>query len=288
MRGIACARAETLKRSPMRQGRHFARVLVLPLDAFREKPGTKPGDYLLTNGFPGQPIDTTRVNTAPSATGYNAHLSIRTNMRMRSTIRGVTAAAASFAVTTALFAAPLAYVPNEGSGTVSVIDTETDAVIKEIPAGKKPRGIATGKSGNSLYVSDQPHNALLVIDLDKQEVTDRIDLGESPEGVGISADGKWVAAAVEISNAVALIDTSTNKRVATIKVEGKIRNTQCSAPMENGSSSAPKKPRRSTSSISRHASKWRTYRSASGHGELASRPTAALRTLHESWTAPST
>jgi YVTN family beta-propeller protein len=37
-------------------------------------------------------------------------------------------------------AAPFAYVPNEGSGTVSVIDTETDQVVTEIAAGKKTPG----------------------------------------------------------------------------------------------------------------------------------------------------
>ncbi|MEO8159314.1 MAG: hypothetical protein ABI648_16065, partial [Betaproteobacteria bacterium] len=57
--------------------------------------------------------------------------------------------------------APNAYVPNEGSGTVSVIDTSTDQVIKTIPAGKKPRGTAVSKDGTKLYVSDQPHNALV-------------------------------------------------------------------------------------------------------------------------------
>ena len=55
-------------------------------------------------------------------------------------------------------AAPLAYVPNEGSGTVSVIDTSTDKVVKEIKAGKKPRGLAAGKADKFLYVSDQPNN----------------------------------------------------------------------------------------------------------------------------------
>jgi len=74
--------------------------------------------------------------------------------------------------------APLAYVPNEASGTVSVIDTSTDKVIKEIKAGKKPRGLAAGKTDKFLYVSDQPNNALLVIDLDKQEVVDKIALDE--------------------------------------------------------------------------------------------------------------
>ena len=39
-------------------------------------------------------------------------------------------------------AAPFAYVPNEKSGTLSVIDTETDTVVRSVPAGQKPRGLA--------------------------------------------------------------------------------------------------------------------------------------------------
>src|SRR5262249_51939200 len=120
-----------------------------------------------------------------------------------------------------VFAAPFAYVPNEESGTISVIDTQTDTVVKTIKAGKKPRGIATGKASNTLYVSNQPNNSLLIVDLEHQKVVDSIDLGESPEGVGMSADGKLVAAAVELSNSIALIDTATKKRVANIKVQGK-------------------------------------------------------------------
>ncbi|HEX2389917.1 MAG TPA: hypothetical protein VHL33_02490, partial [Casimicrobiaceae bacterium] len=41
-----------------------------------------------------------------------------------------------------VFAAPFAYVPNEGSGNVSVIDTATDRVVRTISLGGKPRGIA--------------------------------------------------------------------------------------------------------------------------------------------------
>jgi len=55
-----------------------------------------------------------------------------------------------------VLAAPFAYVPNEKSGTLSVIDTETDSVVAEIKAGDKPRGLAVSKDGKTLYVSDQP------------------------------------------------------------------------------------------------------------------------------------
>jgi YVTN family beta-propeller protein len=54
----------------------------------------------------------------------------------------------------AVHAAPFAYVPNEKSGTVSVIDTATDKVVREIAAGKRPRGIAIDPSGQRLYLSD--------------------------------------------------------------------------------------------------------------------------------------
>ena len=39
-------------------------------------------------------------------------------------------------------AAPFAYVPNEEGGTIFVIDTSTDQVVKEIKVGDKPRGMA--------------------------------------------------------------------------------------------------------------------------------------------------
>src|SRR5215216_2724488 len=49
---------------------------------------------------------------------------------------------------------PLAYVPNEGSGTISIIDTATDTTIGEINTGGKPRGIALSRDGGFMYGSD--------------------------------------------------------------------------------------------------------------------------------------
>ena len=49
-------------------------------------------------------------------------------------------------------AAPFAYVPNEKSGTISVIDTDSDAVVAEVKAGDKPRGLAASRDGKTLYV----------------------------------------------------------------------------------------------------------------------------------------
>ena len=118
-------------------------------------------------------------------------------------------------------AGPAAYVANEKSGTLSVIDTERDEVVGEIRAGARPRGMALGRDGKTLYVSDQPTNALLVVDLATQAVVSKIDLGESPEGVSASPDGRWIAAAVEVSNSVAFVDAETGRLSFTVKTQGK-------------------------------------------------------------------
>jgi YVTN family beta-propeller protein len=121
----------------------------------------------------------------------------------------------------AAIAGPNAYVANEKSGTVSVVDTERDELIGEVRTGGKPRGMAASRDGKLLYVSDQTANALLVVELLSQKVVSKIDLGESPEGVSSSPDGRWVVAAVELTNSVAFVDTGRAAVAFSVKTRGK-------------------------------------------------------------------
>jgi YVTN family beta-propeller protein len=119
------------------------------------------------------------------------------------------------------FAAPLAYVPNEKSGSISVIDTASGAVLREFAAGQRPRGVAADPAGARLYVADAGGSALLMIDTASGATARSIPLGKSPEGVSASADGRYVAVAVEESNSVALIDARSGQLLADIPVQGK-------------------------------------------------------------------
>src|SRR5690242_10884921 len=94
-------------------------------------------------------------------------------------------------------AAPLAYVSNEGSASVSVIDTATDRVVATLKIGEKPRGIALSADASRLYLSDQNLNSLVVVDTAKGAEIARVKLGDSPEAIYLSADGKWISAAIE-------------------------------------------------------------------------------------------
>lgn len=115
----------------------------------------------------------------------------------------------------------LAYVTNEKSGTLSIIDIARDEVVGEIRAGGRPRGMAFASGGARLYVSDAQSNALKVLDLAARAVSASIDLGESPEGVSASPDGRWIVAAVEISNSVAFVDAKTGMLAFSVKTAGK-------------------------------------------------------------------
>ncbi len=128
--------------------------------------------------------------------------------------------AASF-VALPLTAAPFAYVGNEGSATISVIDTATDKVVKTLRFGQKPRSLAVSPDGTRLFVSDQTGNALVVVDLTKDAQIGKLALGDSPEAIYLSPDGKRLTAAIEENDQVLVIDVGALKVERTLKMKGK-------------------------------------------------------------------
>src|SRR5262245_9510077 len=128
---------------------------------------------------------------------------------------------AAMACATCPTLAATAYVPNEGSATISVIDTATDKVTATLRHGKKPPGIAISKDGARLFLSDQTGNALVVVDIAKDAIVATIPLGDSPEAIYLSPDGKLLSAAIEENDTVILIDTAALKVDRKIKMRGK-------------------------------------------------------------------
>ena len=59
---------------------------------------------------------------------------------------------------------PLVYVPNVGSGTVSVIDPHTDKVIRTVHVGAGPQHVVPAWDLRTLWVNDDAGNALTPID----------------------------------------------------------------------------------------------------------------------------
>ncbi len=122
-------------------------------------------------------------------------------------------------------AAPSAYVANNFSGTVSVIDTATNAVTTTITVGNNPKGVAVSPDGSQVYVVNQcasssncTYGTVSVIDTATDLVTDTIPVGSGSIGVAVSPDGSRVYVTNLNSNTVSVIDTATGQVTDTIPV----------------------------------------------------------------------
>ncbi|MGA9549847.1 MAG: beta-propeller fold lactonase family protein, partial [Rhodomicrobium sp.] len=90
-------------------------------------------------------------------------------------IRG---AGCAFAFATAFFGlsahaafAAEAYISNEKSNTVSVLDTDKMEVTKTIKVGQRPRGIVMSKDGKFVAVAVGDDDTIQTIDTASKEVT---------------------------------------------------------------------------------------------------------------------
>src|SRR5437899_10329366 len=84
----------------------------------------------------------------------------------------------------------IAYVSNEKSNTVSVIDTDKWAVTKTIKVGQRPRGIEFTRDGRFVMVAVGDDDTIQLIDATKQEEMDTLASGHDPELFGQGTNGK--------------------------------------------------------------------------------------------------
>jgi YVTN family beta-propeller protein len=80
-----------------------------------------------------------------------------------------------------------AYVTNQGSGTVSVINLTTNQKEKDVPVGIEPYGIALTPDGTRGYVANSASNSVSVMEMPSNEVIATIAIpGVQPRGVAIT------------------------------------------------------------------------------------------------------
>ena len=75
------------------------------------------------------------------------------------------------------------YIINVGSGDISVIDGDTNAVVTTIDVGDSPRVIEYNPSNGDVYVTNQGSGDVSVIDSDTNSVVTTIDVGQGPVDV---------------------------------------------------------------------------------------------------------
>ena len=81
------------------------------------------------------------------------------------------------------------FVSNERGDSVSVIDSDSNEVVKTIAVGKRPRGVGISPDRTEVYVAISGDNALAVIDPKTLEVTRTFPSGDDPEAFAVHANG---------------------------------------------------------------------------------------------------
>lgn len=131
------------------------------------------------------------------------------------------------------------YVSNEDGHSVSVFDTERDAVIATIAVGKRPRGMKLTRDGSRLFVAlsglpkcppsvpdeecaklerDLKADGVAVVDTAQNKVIKVLHAGSDPEQFALSADGKRLFVANEDSAQTSVVDVENGEVVARIQV----------------------------------------------------------------------
>jgi YVTN family beta-propeller protein len=103
------------------------------------------------------------------------------------------------------------YVSNYGSGSVSVVDVATNAVVATVPVGRAPGALALNTVTRRLYVSNGDDATVSVIDTTSNTVVTTIAAG----GLGVAVDESTNRVYAAAGTMLAVIDGATNAVVAT-------------------------------------------------------------------------
>src|SRR3984893_7949863 len=99
-----------------------------------------------------------------------------------------------------------AYVSNEKSNTISVIDVDKFAVVKTIKVGQRPRGIELTKDGKFILVAVGDDDTIQMIDTNTHEIIATLPSGPDPELFTQDPTGKILYIANENDNTVTIVD----------------------------------------------------------------------------------
>jgi YVTN family beta-propeller protein len=95
-----------------------------------------------------------------------------------------------------------------GSGSISVIDAEKNAVAATITLHRKPVSIDLDTQGTLAYVANSGSNSISVVDLKARQEIAQIGAGEEPVAARITPDGKTLVVANRRGNSVSVIDAA--------------------------------------------------------------------------------
>ena len=116
-------------------------------------------------------------------------------------------------------AAPFAYIANSADDTVSVIETEKNAVEATVVVGDFPVAVAVHPDGSQVYAINGQGDSISVIDAGSNSVVATVPLSSRPAGVAVHPLGTFVYIS-HFGGSLSVFDTETLSLVAEVDLSG--------------------------------------------------------------------
>lgn len=114
--------------------------------------------------------------------------------------------------------AETAYVSNEKSDTLTIIDTDSMEVTNTVDVGMRPRGIIFSQDYKYLYICASESDAVQVMDVATNRILHNLPSGEDPEQFALHPNNRHLYIANEDSAVVTVVDTESRTVIAQIDV----------------------------------------------------------------------
>lgn len=98
-----------------------------------------------------------------------------------------------------------------GTGSLSVIDAQRNAVAATIPLHRDPVSIDVDGDGELAYIANSGSNSVSVINLKGRREVAQLGAGEQPDAAVLSPDGKTLVVANRGGNSVSIFDARAGK-----------------------------------------------------------------------------
>jgi YVTN family beta-propeller protein len=99
-----------------------------------------------------------------------------------------------------------AFITNERSNDVTVVEVSTARVLRTIPVGRRPRGIAGSPDGSRIYIANSDANSITVVNAASLAILDTLPAGIDPEGLAVGRDGSRLYVTNENDSALSIVD----------------------------------------------------------------------------------
>jgi YVTN family beta-propeller protein len=112
-----------------------------------------------------------------------------------------------------------AYVTNQFSSNIGVIDLGTNTQVATIPVSGDPFRVRLSPDGSSLFVTGNA-DSLFIIDVQSREITGRLGIGLDANGLAIERTGSLLYVSNQSDGTISEVDLTTNTVARTLTVGG--------------------------------------------------------------------